>query len=230
MRLDFERMRSHVRTFSGKILEDPLGLERFSIPSGFAGIIAELLGMADWFAFRAACIKRYVAELADIVAKQGGNKQFCAYLFTPSLAPFVGQNYAKFEPFLTRIAPMIYRMADGDSILGSEVGAIAGWSSGDAVAVRAALRFTGLASVSRTQTMVGLRRGFGPSAVAREARLAVGATTAPHKITPIIWLQDSRIDETVSRMLETGVGGISLFAYRNGSKGYIQQAADAVPR
>jgi hypothetical protein len=95
------------------------------------------------------------------------------------------------------------------------------------VAVRAALRFTGLASVSRTRTEAGLRRGFGPSAVAHEARLAVGATTAPHKIKRIVWLHDPRLTETVSRTLETGVGGINFFSYRDGSESYLRQAAGA---
>ena len=125
---------------------------------------------------------------------------------------------------------MIYRMTGGDSVLGSEVGAIAGWSSGDSTSVRAALRFTGLAAVSRTRTMAGLPRGFGPAAIGCEARLAAEATTAPHKIIPIIWLRDARLDETVSRTLESGVGGVSFFAYRQDTEDFIRQAANAIVR
>ena len=230
MGFDFQRMRTHVQDFRHSVLEDSRGLERCSSPAGYAQVIAEQPGVADWLAFRAACIERYVGELAEIVANERGDKRLCAYLFTPSLSPLVGQNYARLERFLATISPMTYRMTGGDSVLGSEVGAMAGWSSGDATAVRAALRFTGLAAVSRARTMEGLRRGFSPSAVAREARLAAEATTAPHKIIPIITLRDARLHETVSRTLESGVGGVSFFAYQDGTEGFIRQAADAVVR
>ena len=58
---DFTRMRGHVRAFGDRVLRSVQGLERLGTPPGMAGVLAELPGVADWLAFRAACIADHVS-------------------------------------------------------------------------------------------------------------------------------------------------------------------------
>lgn len=229
---DIERIRTDVKKFRKSYLQDLEGMERLAAPMSLVGVTAELPGVSDWLAFRAACIEEYTAEVAAFVNRLPGEKRLGAYLFTPALAPLVGQDYRRLRPLLWAVSPMIYRLGAGDSVLGTEMASIASWppapTEGErARAVRAVLRLCGLGAVSRATTLAGLQRPLSPRMVAQEARSAARELGGGDRLVPIVWLDDSRVERVVGGVLASGATGVSFFAYRAGSETFLRRAVTA---
>src|SRR5687768_3024093 len=100
---DFEQMRAGAR--------GPRDFGRSSTSTPVAGDPVALVdraverwpGVADWLAFRRACIVEHVTEIrAAIDEALVGDTPFelGAYLFAPAFAPWVGQDYAALAPLL----------------------------------------------------------------------------------------------------------------------------------
>lgn len=230
--LDFERMRAHVVQFRDRYLLNLDGFATLARPTGLAGAMADLPGVADWLGFRALCITEYVGEIAALVRGLPGRKRLGAYLFTPAFAPLVGQSYAKLGTHLDSISPMIYRLGGGDSVLSTETAAMASWPSVATAgersrAVRATLALCGLGQASATWTPGGLRRGFAPAVAGHQAALAAEVLGASDKLAPIVTLQDRRLRETVATVRRSGASGISFFSYRAGGEEFLLKAAAA---
>lgn len=107
-----------------------------------------ILDLEDVFRERSSWIARAVEVLASVVRSRG--LRLGADLFSPSIAPLVGQDYARFASICDWIKPMTYFRACGPAGLPLEIGSfldglcgLAGWSRGSAAGLVS--RITGLA-------------------------------------------------------------------------------------
>jgi hypothetical protein len=75
-----------------------------------------------FLAFRTASISALIGEVAQMLERMG--RRLALDLFSPALAPLVGQSYAELTPLSAWIKPMTYRVAKGPAGLRLEVPAI----------------------------------------------------------------------------------------------------------
>lgn len=96
-----------------------------SIPPG-AEWLEELISdrpiLQQFVRFRADSINQAVARISALVKEIG--KKMSVDVFSPSLAPFVGQDFAFMGKHAAWIKPMIYRFGNGPSSLRSEIPAL----------------------------------------------------------------------------------------------------------
>jgi hypothetical protein len=78
--------------------------------------------LSHFLRFRADSIAALVAELADQARRMG--RKVSLDLFSPCLAPLVGQDYGRFKPHCDWAKPMTYRLAQGPAGLRLEIPAL----------------------------------------------------------------------------------------------------------
>jgi hypothetical protein len=78
--------------------------------------------LSHFVRFRAASIANLVAELADEARRMG--RKVSLDLFSPCLAPAVGQDYGRLKPCCDWVKPMTYRLAEGPAGLRLELPAL----------------------------------------------------------------------------------------------------------
>ncbi len=96
-----------------------------SIPSG-AEWLEEMLSdqplLQQFIRFRSDSINQVVARISNAVTKIG--KKMSLDVFSPSLAPLVGQDFVFMGDYAKWVKPMIYRFGNGPSSLRSEIPAL----------------------------------------------------------------------------------------------------------
>ena len=143
--------------------------------------------------------------------------QLGAYLFPPSLASLVGQDYAALAPSLDVVSPMLYRTLEGDACLASEVGAL---SALGLLAPRGPFTAQDVgAEVALARDALGMspaEGGAGPRPFVRP------------RLVPILQLADEAVAETTAAALDAGADGVDYFAYRAGTERHVAQVAEVV--
>lgn len=227
---DSERMRSDVRGFGHEILGTLTGWERLADESSCESVWDEYPGAADWLDFRSRFIADFVAENA-VVAREAG-KSLGAYLYSPAFSRLVGQDYSALQEHLAVISPMIYRFEGWESVLATEICALAGRvatadEAEETRLVRAVLEFCGLAAESTATSREELARGFSPEAVASETRRAAALLDQSTRLVPIIWIDDDALAETVAGVKSAGADGVSFFTAGGSDRDWAPTAAGA---
>jgi hypothetical protein len=208
---DFARMRAAVRAFYDNTPAQGLSL-----------ILDHLAGLADWLAFRRVCTSEHLQNFARTVKEVNPSLETGIFLFTPSLAPLVGQHYGDLRGYIDIFSPMIYRhyqAQQGPACLNFEVSVLA-----DELSKRL-LPFERVQSLLRALTgldMTGFddpdsirERGFAPSAVASETRKARQLIDDAGRLIPIIQLVDERLDESIQQAASGGADGVNFFVYQD---------------
>ncbi|MHB9023904.1 MAG: hypothetical protein ACYC7E_06960 [Armatimonadota bacterium] len=215
MGLDFARMQREVTEFhrhlaSGKPLVPP---ELAGSPAAVLGLFVRWPGVCDWLWFRRRTITDFVAELAQVIHGEG--KLLGAYLFSPCLAPLVGQDYAMLVPFVDVFAPMLYRnVNERDCIapINTELHVIASWA--DQVADPAwMLGFAGLPPEAYSGRDDLLTRGVSPEAVGVETARARALIGPGKALAPILWWDDPDAGRTVECTCRGGADGVQVFRF-----------------
>ena len=179
-------------------------------PEALVDRLRQTPALADWLRFRAACVLAHVREVrATVDAANGAANgappfRLGAYLFAPSLAPLVGQDYGALAPLLDEVSPMLYRTIEGDACLTSEWDALAGMG------------------------LVAGRGPWSPDEVAAEVARARAALPAGTPLVPILQLVDDALEATIRGALRAGADGVDLFVYRAGAEAHLARAAAAV--
>ncbi len=206
--LDFARMRREVTALHQRLASgEPLG------PSG---IIHSSAGVRDWLWFRQRVITDFVEELARVIRRDG--TQLGAYLFSPCLAPLVGQDYAALAPYLDVVAPMLYRNVNEPACIApinTELHILATWAT-QAADCRWVLEFAGLPGEACSQLDDLLTRGVSPEAVGLETARARACIGADVTLAPILWWDDPLADRTMACAREAGVDGVQVFRFIDG--------------
>lgn len=206
--LDFSRMRRDVTTLHHHLAS--------GLPPALLDCLRQWPGLSDWLLFRQQTITACARELADVVHIEG--KQIGAYLFSPCLAPLVGQEYASLAPALDVIAPMLYRNVNEPNCIApinTELHVIASWASPTAdpswVLALAGLPSTGIAGLDDLLT-----RGVSPEAVRVETARARALIGPDILLSPILWWDDHEAKQTADGAMRSGADGIQVFRFTSG--------------
>ncbi|OPZ83480.1 MAG: hypothetical protein BWY76_02251 [bacterium ADurb.Bin429] len=218
--LDFERMQRDVTALyqhlvSGAPLAPP---EVAGSPIGVLGQLMRWPGVCDWLWFRQRTITDFVEELARAVHGEG--KQLGGYLFSPCLAPLVGQDYVKLAPFIDLFAPMLYRNVNERNCIApinTELHVLASWEDPPRGPV-GILALAGLPAEPHAGLDELLTRGVSPEAVRLETARARALIGPAATLAPILWWDDPLAAQTVACARQGGADGVQVFRLISGAK------------
>ncbi|HDH07072.1 MAG TPA: hypothetical protein ENF87_01755, partial [Thermoproteales archaeon] len=88
-------------------------------------LFIEYPGIVDWLKFRQLSIEEFIRDVRNLVKSYSDKIELGGYVFTPLLAPFVGQNYEMLWKYLDVVKPMIYRLGRGVACLNFELAKVA---------------------------------------------------------------------------------------------------------
>ncbi len=180
--------------------------------------LGEYPGVLEWLRFRRTCTSDHFRAIAEIV--HGAGMRCGAYVFSPSIAPLVGQNYADLARIMDVVSPMVYRIyptAPGIAALNHEVAAIIDAlfppdteSSAAVSAILDALGFRGLAS---DPTASAARGGLDVRVVGLECARARAALGDDATLVPIIQLDDPDLHAAIREVDAAGVDAVNFFRF-----------------
>lgn len=185
-------------------------------------------GIRQWLKFRSAVVTAHIRRFVGAVKAVNPALQVGIYAFSPSMAPWVGQDYAALkEAGVELFAPMIYRHwreTDGPACLNVELAAMARGleRSLPPEKVKAILeKACGMPMPGGTGQEI-FDRGFGPEIVGAEtarAREAVGDAA----LWPILQLQDEKLAQSEQAALEAGADGAAFFAWNTQGSQWLEK-------
>ena len=180
--------------------------------------LGEYPGVLEWLRFRRTCASDHFRAIAEIVHAAG--KQCGAYVFSPSIAPIVGQNYADLARIMDVVSPMVYRAypkAPGIAALNHEVAAIIealvpsdAESSSAVLAILDALGYRGLVT---GPTAASVRNGLAVPIVGLECARARAALGDDAILVPIIQLDDPDLHAAIREVDAAGVDAVNFFRF-----------------
>jgi hypothetical protein len=213
---DWPRMRRDVGTLCERFRAGqlPFAPAIASSPAATIGRLAHLPGVVDWLAFRARVIEEFVGLVADEV--HGLGKKLGGYVFSPSLAPLVGQDYVALAQHFDLFSPMLYRNTrELNSIapVNTEIHVVVSWAKEQPKEALAwALQFFGLAEEKLAGPEELLSRGLSAEAMALETARA-RALIGERGLVPILWHDDSTLRRTLAAIRRGGADGASIFIF-----------------
>ncbi len=185
-------------------------------------------GIRQWLAFRKTVVTEHIRAFVRAVKETNPAMPVGIYAFSPSMAPWVGQDYATLkEAGIDLFAPMIYRHwrdTDGPACLNVEVAAMArGLERGlPGDRVRQVLeQACGIPMPGETAQEI-FDRGFGPETVKLEVE-RVRAAVGDAPLWPILQLADEKLAESERAALEGGADGVAFFAWNAQGADWLKQ-------
>lgn len=229
--LSLDRLAEGLRRLRDRLASLTADALRRSLPGLRAPV--DLLAFLDaseevgqWLQFRADVISEAVTEVRAVLRATAPEMRLGAYVFTPSLAPLVGQDYARLGTSLDVLAPMIYRLGQGPACLASEVTGLGTLLAAAPPADRdqAVLRFLGLEAASRPGAP--LDQGLTLDAVSIEAGRARARLSGRAELVPILWLDDPEVAAATAAALTAAPEGVSFFATGDSRFARLREARD----
>jgi len=222
---DFARMKQDVRKafdlisgLGGNSGRDAVWL---SSAVGVVEWLTEHPGVLDWFRFRRVCATEHFRDISAII--HGAGLRMGVYIFTPSIAPLVGQSYADLAPFVDVLAPMIYRNypdRPGPACLNwelmvipEELGLVG--KPEEAAAMGLILSWTGLAEVVPSRSIEEIRAAVPPEAVGHETAMARACLPRDKELAPIIYIDDPEMAKTAALVRDNGANGVNFFVFKD---------------
>lgn len=175
-------------------------------------------GIRQWLQFRKTVVTEYIAEFVRAVHDVKPELPVGIYAFTPSIAHWVGQDYAALkEAGISLFAPMIYRHwrdRNGPACLNVEIAALAeGLGKGLPHS-----RVKALLEQDCSLPMAGgtgeeiFEQGFAPNIVGLEvAKVRMAVEDAA--LWPILQLEDEDLAKSETAALAAGADGVAFFAW-----------------
>ena len=186
-------------------------------------------GILDWFRFREACTTDHLRKVRHAIKGVNPDLVFAIYIFTPTLAPLVGQNYSALSKGVVDLfSPMIYRNfppPDGPACLNREIFDMAGWFSEKEDTVMEML--CGLFGVPLSPRQRLEDYGLPPETVGDEtsrARAQIGQKTP---LVPILYLDDPHIESSIEAAVNGGADGVSFFVYQEDRQSLAIRAGES---
>lgn len=184
--------------------------------AGTTEFLTQYPGLLEWLRFRRLCATEHFRDIGKIIHDAG--LRMGVYIFTPSLAPLVGQSYTDLVPFVDVFAPMIYRNYPdhpGIACLNWELTLIPeelGLSGGplEEAVMRMILAWTGM---DDTPAIAKLRAGLEPAAIGHETRMA-RAQIGGKELAPIIYIDDPRMAESADAVRKNNADGVNFFVFK----------------
>ncbi|TVR55545.1 MAG: hypothetical protein EA426_15190 [Spirochaetaceae bacterium] len=180
--------------------------------------IGEYPGVLEWLRFRRTCVSEQFRAIAEIV--HGAGMQCGAYVFSPSIAPLVGQNYAELAGIMDVVSPMVYRIypkAPGIAALNHEVAAMIDAlvppDSESRPAVSAILDALGYRGLAVEPTAGSVRDGLSVPVVGLECSRARAALGTDATLVPIIQLDDPDLRGAIREVESSGSDAVNFFKF-----------------
>jgi len=189
-------------------------------PAGVVEWLTGHPGILEWLRFRRVCTTEHFRAVSAVI--HGAGRRMGVYIFTPSVAPLVGQSYADLLEFVDVFAPMIYRnypTRPGEACLNWELTIIpeelglAG-SPVEARAMETILGWNGLASIVPARTIEDVRAALPPEAVGQQTALARAQLGADKELVPIIYIDDPLMKQTAEGVRQNGANGVNFFVFK----------------
>lgn len=185
-------------------------------------------GIRQWLAFRRTVVTEHIRDFVRAVKEVNPALPVGIYAFSPSMAPWVGQDYTALrEAGIDLFAPMIYRHwkdTDGPACLNVELAAIAGGleKTLPPEKVKGVLeKACGIPMPGDTEQEI-FDRGFAPNVVGLEvarARMDVGDAA----LWPILQLQDEHLAKSEAAALLAGADGVAFFAWNEQGSAWLRK-------
>lgn len=187
-------------------------------------------GVMEWLRFRRVCTTEHFRGLAEII--HGAGLQMGVYIFTPCLAPLVGQSYEDLKDFVEVFAPMIYRnypTHPGPACLNWELAEVPdelGWSGKEeeVTVMKAMLGLAGFGGLMDHPTVASVKEALPPASVALETRRARALIGDDKELAPIIYIDDPLMAETAAGVRAAGADGVNFFVYKDEWEAMISPA------
>ena len=193
----------------------------FEAPAGIAEFLTQYPGVLEWLRFRRTCVTEHFRALSGII--HGAKLRMGVYIFTPSLAPLVGQSYVDLAEFMDVFAPMIYRNypdKPGEACLNWELTNIPeelGFSGApqEAEAMAAVLSWLGLAQAVPQRTIHEIRAALPPQAIGHQTKMARALIGKDKELAPIIYIDDPLMAQSAEEVRANGANGLNFFVYKD---------------
>lgn len=186
-------------------------------PVGVLEWLTDYPGVLDWLRFRRTCTTEHFRAVGKII--HDAKLKMGVYIFTPSIAPVVGQSYVDLREFVDVFAPMIYRNYPERpgpaclnwelTILPEELG-LEGKPS-EEQAMQLILAWTGLWQVTSARTIKQIRAALPPEAVGYETAMARALIGKDVTLAPIIHIDDPMMTKTAGLVRKSGASGVNFF-------------------
>ena len=191
-----------------------------SAPAGLTEWLVAHPGIYEWLRFRRACATEHFRTLSEII--HGAGLRMGVYIFTPCLAPLVGQSYEDLCGFVDVFAPMIYRNypdRPGPACLNWELAELplelqCDGAAHEATVMNMILSWAGFADLNLERRVAAVQRALPPSAVGRETQRA-RALVGNKELAPIIYIDDPEMAATAEGVRAAGADGINFFVYKD---------------
>jgi len=197
-------------------------------PVGAAEWLVRHPGVLEWLRFRRACATEHFRSIGEII--HGAGLRMGVYIFTPSLAPLVGQSYADLGEFVDVFAPMIYRnypKRPGIACLNWELtiipeGLEVAGTPAEKAALDLYLAWTGLDDVVSDRTIAAVQKEVPPEAVGHETAQARALLDDDKELAPIIYIEDPQMAKTAGLVRRAGADGVNFFVFRENWAGLVK--------
>lgn len=178
-------------------------------------------GLVDWLAFRWVCTTEHLINFSKTVKNQNPELLTGIYIFSPSIAPLVGQNYYDLQNYMDIFSPMIYRSykaAEGPACLNFELSVIARELGKSILPMdRAISLISSITGIEMTgiSSPDDILNGLSPKSIRNETQKARTAISGSGQLVPILQLDDERLIESVAEAEKAGADGINFFMYQD---------------
>ncbi len=220
---DFERLKSDVRALYDLVMAKGQNVRRAETwlrePAGVLEWLTQHPGILDWFRFRRVCSTEHFRDVGEII--HGAGLQMGVYIFTPSIAPLVGQSYVDLAEFIDVFAPMIYRNypdRPGPACLNWELTIIPeelglSGTPQESQAMDLILSWAGLQDAIPSRSIEHIRTAVPPEAVGHQTAMA-RAQIGDKELAPIIYIDDPLMDQTADLVRDNGADCVNFFVYK----------------
>jgi len=191
-------------------------------------------GLLDWIEFRSECIAEHIRDVRNLVKSVSSSIELGAYVFTPSLAPLVGQCYYKISEYLDLVKPMIYRIGRGVACFNYELYIIIKdllrWNPElkEADVMSFIYNVFSLSGELPSKLDDLLEHGLPYEVLERETLMARALIPSSGTLHPIIMLRDKGVERATELMLKAKVDGIDFFMFKEELRDNIRKAVRVV--
>ncbi len=222
---DFDLMKGDVARLHSQLTNREAPGQRaaawLASPVGVVEWLSSHPGVLEWLRFRRAHVTAHFREIARII--HGAGLRMGVYIFTPSLAPLVGQSYEDLRELADVFAPMIYRNYPdhpGPACLNWELAELPRelglpGTAAEQETLRMVLSWVGLSHLKGLRSFEDVKTALPPEAVGSETRRARELIGADKELAPIIYIDDPEMAVTAQQVRAGGATGINFFVYKD---------------
>ena len=227
---DFEEMKRDVEALHAMLIAkgegSGCGAAWIETPAGVVEWLTRYPGVLEWLRFRRTCVTEHFRAISEII--HGAGLRMGVYIFTPSLAPLVGQSYVDLREFMDVFAPMIYRnypKRPGEACVNWELTIIPEElelsGAAETKAMGLILAWAGLSQVVKDRTIEAIRTELPPEAVGQQTALARAKLGEDKELAPIIYIDDPLIERTARLVRESGANGVNFFVFKKNWREFV---------